>query len=52
MTPNQLQKLFKPLEGQRAEGVKSFGLDVLRQLREALGYDEIANLIALLNDRQ
>jgi integrase len=52
VTPNQLQKLFKPLGGQSAEGVKSFGLDVLRQLREALGYDEIANLIALLNDRQ
>ncbi|HEX9273244.1 MAG TPA: tyrosine-type recombinase/integrase [Candidatus Binatia bacterium] len=52
VTPKQLQKLFKPLKGQSEEDVKSYGLDVLRQLREALGYDEIANLIASLNDRQ
>lgn len=52
MTPKQLQKLFKPLKDQKEEDVKSYGLDVLRQLREALGYDEIANLIASLNDRQ
>jgi hypothetical protein len=50
VTPNQLQKLFKPLDGQDAEEVKSYGLNVLRQLRESLEYDEIANLIASLND--
>jgi hypothetical protein len=36
MTPDQLQNLFVPLEGQTAEEVKNYGLDVLRQLREAL----------------
>jgi len=51
VTPNQLQKLLKPLDGQDAEEVKAYGLNVLRQLRESLGYDEIANLIASLNDR-
>ncbi|HKX31230.1 MAG TPA: site-specific integrase, partial [Blastocatellia bacterium] len=48
MTPNQLQNLFKPLEGQKTEEVKSYGLEVLRQLRDALGYSEIADLIATL----
>jgi integrase len=52
VTPKQLQKLFRPLKDQSEEDVKSYGLDVLRQLREALGYDEIANLIASLNDLQ
>jgi len=47
MTPDQLQNLFRPLDGQEAEEVKAYGLDVLRQLREALDYSEIANLIAL-----
>jgi integrase len=51
MTPDQLQNLFSPLDGQDAEEVKAYGLDVLRQLREALGYSEIANLIALLGSR-
>jgi len=51
MTPHQLQNLFKPMEGQDAEEVKAYGLEVLRQLREALGYDEIANLIASLESR-
>ncbi|HKX31236.1 MAG TPA: site-specific integrase [Blastocatellia bacterium] len=51
MTPNQLQKLFKPLESQNAEEVKAYGLDVLRQLRDALGYSEIANLIASLGSQ-
>jgi hypothetical protein len=44
MTPNQLQNLFKQLPGQDAEEIKANGLSVLRQLREALGYSEIANL--------
>lgn len=48
MTPDQLQNLFKPLEGQNGKEVKSYGLEVLQQLREALGYNEIANLIASL----
>jgi integrase len=51
MTPNQLQNLFKPLNGQNTEEVKEYGLEILRQLREALGYDAIASLIASLNDR-
>jgi integrase len=51
MTPSQLQNLFKPLEGQHAEEVKSYGLEVLRQLRDALGYSEIANLIASLESQ-
>ena len=51
ITPDQLQNLFRPLEGQDAEEVKAYGLDVLRQLREALGYSEIANLIARLGSR-
>jgi integrase len=36
MTPDQLQKLFTPLEEQTLEDVKRYGLDVLQQLREAL----------------
>ncbi|MCI0539639.1 MAG: hypothetical protein L0Z50_30900 [Verrucomicrobiales bacterium] len=48
MTPGQLQNLFRPLEGQDTDEVKSYGLEVLRQLRDALGYSEIANLIASL----
>jgi integrase len=51
MTPNQLQNLFRPLNGQDAEEVKAYGLNVLRQLREALGFSEIANLIATLDCR-
>ena len=51
MTPDQLQKLFNPLEGQVVEDVKRYGLDVLQQLREALGYTDIANLIASLETR-
>ncbi len=51
MTPDQLQKLFNPLEGQVVEDVKRYGLDVLQQLREALGYTDIANLIASLESR-
>lgn len=51
VTPNQLQNLLKPIGDQKAEEVKSYGMGVLRQLREALGYDEIADLITLLNDR-
>jgi len=51
MTPDQLQNLFRPLEGQVVEQGKAYGLDVLRQLREALGYSEIANLIASLGSR-
>jgi len=48
MTPDQLQKLFIPLDGQSAEEVKNYGLDVLRQLREALVYTDIADFIASL----
>jgi len=44
MTPAQLQSLFKPLNGQNAEEVRPYGLNVLRQLLEALGYDEVATL--------
>lgn len=51
MTPDQLQKLFNPLEGQVVEDVKRYGLDILQQLREALGYTDIANLIASLESR-
>ncbi|MGE0129067.1 MAG: tyrosine-type recombinase/integrase [Blastocatellales bacterium] len=51
MTPDQLQNLFKPLEGQDAEEVKNYGLEILRQLREAMGYTDIANLIAGLDSR-
>jgi integrase len=51
MTPDQLQNLFVPLEGQTAEEVKNYGLDVLRQLREALVYSDIADFIAALETR-
>jgi integrase len=51
MTPDQLQNLFIPLEGQTAEEVKNYGLDVLRQLREALVYTDIADFIAALETR-
>jgi hypothetical protein len=48
MTPAQLQSLFNPLNGQNAEEVRAYGLNVLRQLREALAYDEVATLRELL----
>jgi integrase len=51
MTPDQLQNLFIPLEGQTPEEVKNYGLDVLRQLREALVYSDIADFIAALETR-
>jgi integrase len=51
MTPDQLQNLFIPLEGQTAEEVKNYGLDVLRQLKEALVYTDIADFIASLETR-
>jgi integrase len=51
MTPAQLQNLFRPLDGQSEEEVKAYGLEVLRQLRDALGYSEIASLIASLDSR-
>lgn len=51
MTPDQLQNLFIPIEGQTAEEVKNYGLDVLRQLREALVYSDIADFIAALETR-
>jgi integrase len=51
MTPDQLQNLFVPLEGQTADEVKKYGLDVLRQLREALVYSDIADFIAALETR-
>lgn len=51
MTPDQLQNLFKSLEGQDAKEVKKYGLDILQKLREALGYVDIANLIAELDSR-
>jgi hypothetical protein len=51
MTPDQLQKLFIPLDGQSAEEVKNYGLDVLRQLREPLVYTDIADFIASLETR-
>jgi len=51
MTPDQLQNLFIPLEGQTDEEVKNYGLDVLRQLREALVYSDIADFIAALETR-
>ncbi|MFN0122315.1 MAG: tyrosine-type recombinase/integrase, partial [Blastocatellia bacterium] len=37
VTPDQLQGLFAPLPGQKAEEVRAYGLDVMRQLVEALG---------------
>jgi integrase len=51
MTPDQLQNLFVPLDGQTTEEVKNYGLDVLRQLREALVYTDIADFIAALETR-
>ena len=51
MTPNLLQNLFSPLDGQDAKEAKVYGLEVLRQLRETLGYSEIANFIASLEVR-
>jgi hypothetical protein len=51
MTPDQLQKLFTHLDGQVVEDVKRYGLDVLQQLREAMGYTDIAKFIASLKTR-
>lgn len=51
VTPSQLQNLFSPVGNQSAEEVKDYARNILRRLREALGYDEIANLLTLLNDQ-
>lgn len=36
-TPDALLGLFAPLPGQEAEAVRAYGLEILRQLKEALG---------------
>jgi hypothetical protein len=46
-----LRNLFNPLNGQSADEVKAYGLSVLRQLRESLGYDEIVTFIASLDNQ-
>lgn len=51
MTPAQLQNPFRLLEGQDAKEVKAYGLGGVRQLREASGYSEIANLTASIGSR-
>jgi integrase len=38
----------RAIKGQTAEEVKTYGLDVLRQLREALVYSDISDFIAAL----
>lgn len=48
VTPRQLQNLFSPLTNQTADEVKAYGFMVLRQLRQALHYDEITSLLAEL----
>ena len=49
MTPDQLQNLFKPIGDQMEEEVQKYGLNILRQLRDALGYSQIAGLLAALD---
>jgi len=39
VTPDQLQSLFTPMAEQETEAVKTFGLEVMRQLVEAMGQD-------------
>ena len=39
VTPDQLKSLFTPLPGQEVEAVKAHGLEVMRQLVEAMGQD-------------
>lgn len=48
VTPWQLQNLFSPLTNQTTDEVKAYGFTVLRQLRQALHYDEITSLLAEL----
>lgn len=50
VTPKQLQNLFTPLTDQTAEEVKAYGFMVLRQLRQALHYDEITSLLVELTE--
>jgi integrase len=38
VSPDQLRKLLDPFPGQDAKTVRAYGLDVMRQLTEALGY--------------
>ena len=45
------ESVYPSLEGQTAEEVKNYGLDVLRRLREALVYSDIADFIAALETR-
>ena len=47
MTPQQLQNLFTPLAGQEYVEVKAYGLEILRQLRDTLGFNVIAELAGI-----
>jgi hypothetical protein len=38
VTPDVLRGLLEPLSGQDSEAVRAYGLDVLKQLTEVLGY--------------
>lgn len=44
VTPDQLRGLLAPRPTQSREEVKTFALDVMRQLRDALGYTELEKL--------
>ncbi len=44
MTPDQLQYLLEPLDGQDAQEVQVYAEEVMRGLREALKYDQVERL--------
>jgi len=47
MTPDQLQYLLEPLEGQDAQEVRAYAEEVMRGLRHALKYDQVERLFAM-----
>lgn len=51
MTPDQLQYLLEPLEGQDAQEVRTYAEEVMRGLRHALKYDQVERLFMMPQSR-
>jgi integrase len=50
MTPDQLRRLLTPLPGQSQDEVRRYAATVMKDLRDALHYDELERVFDLLKD--